>query len=85
MTAIASSQKCKAALFRNGRSQAMRIPKALELDCSEVLIYQEGERLIVEPVHPKGNLLAQLQGLEDIAEPFPDIDRTLPPLDDVDL
>lgn len=37
MPSIANSQKCKAALFRNGRNQAMRIPKALELDCLEVV------------------------------------------------
>ncbi len=72
-------------MFRNGRSQAMRIPKALELDCAEVLIYQEGDRLIVEPVQPKGNLLVQLQGLQAIAEPFPDIDTSLPPLDEVEI
>jgi len=63
----------------------MRIPKALELDCEEVLIYQEGARLIVEPVQPKGNLLTQLQGLENIAESFPDIDASLLPLDEVEI
>jgi antitoxin VapB len=57
-------------LFRNGRNQALRIPREF--------------RLIVEPVR-KGKLLALLASLDSLTEPFPDIDDDLPPLDDVQL
>ncbi|NGX17062.1 AbrB/MazE/SpoVT family DNA-binding domain-containing protein [Wenzhouxiangella sp. XN24] len=71
-------------LFRNGRNQALRIPREFELEGEEAIIHKEGDRLIVEPVR-KGRLLALLASLEPLAEPFPDIDDDLPPLDDVRL
>ncbi len=37
-------------LFRNGRVQAVRIPKEFELPGEEVLIRKDGHRLIVEPI-----------------------------------
>ena len=36
-------------LFKNGRSQAIRIPKKIELPGDEAIIRKEGTRLIVEP------------------------------------
>lgn len=71
-------------LFRNGRSQALRIPREFELEGDEAIIRREGDRLIVEPVR-KGRLLALLATLEPIDETFPDVDDGLPPLDDVEL
>ena len=71
-------------LFRNGRNQALRIPREFELEGEEALIHKEGDRLIVQPIR-KGRLLALLASLEPLAEPFPDIDDDLPPLDDVRL
>ena len=71
-------------LFRNGRNQALRIPREFELEGEEALIHKEGDRLIVEPIR-KGRLLALLASLEPLTEPFPDIDDGLPPLDDVRL
>jgi antitoxin VapB len=44
-------------LFRNGRNQALRIPREFELDGDEAIIRKEGDRLIVEPVR-KGGLIA---------------------------
>lgn len=69
-------------LFRNGRNQALRIPREFELEGEEALIYKEGDRLIVEPIR-KGRLLALLASLYPLTETFPDIDDALPPLDDV--
>ncbi len=69
-------------LFRNGRNQALRIPREFELEGEEALIRKEGDRLIVEPIR-KGRLLALLASLEPMAEPFPDVDDDLSPLDDV--
>ena len=71
-------------LFRNGRNQALRIPREFELEGDEAIIHKEGDRLIVEPVR-KGKLLSLLATLEPLKETFPDIDATLPPLDDVEL
>jgi antitoxin VapB len=71
-------------LFRNGRNQALRIPREFELEGEEAVIRKEGDRLIVEPVR-KGRLLALLASLEPLDVPFPDVDEDLPPLDDVAL
>ena len=72
-------------LFRNGRNQAVRIPREFELDASEVIMRQEGGRLVLEPVRSAGLLatLAALPTLED-AE-LGDWDAGLLPLDDAAL
>lgn len=36
-------------LFRNGGSQAVRIPKEMNFDSDEVVLHREGNRLIIEP------------------------------------
>jgi antitoxin VapB len=71
-------------LFRNGRNQALRIPREFELEGDEAVLRKEGDRLIIEPIR-KGRLLAVLASLEPLEEPFPDIDEDLAPLDDVEL
>lgn len=71
-------------LFRNGRNQALRIPREFELEGDEAIVRKEGDRLIVEPVH-QGGLLSVLAKLEPLGEEFPDVDETLPALDDVEL
>lgn len=68
-------------IFRNGRNQAIRIPREFELEGEEALIHREGDRLIVEPIR-KGRLLTLLASLDPLAESFPDIDEDLPPLDE---
>lgn len=76
-----------AKLFRNNRSQAVRIPAEFEFSGSRVLIHKEGERLIIEP-EPRPNLLDTLRSLAplDPADAFPDdVDGPLLPLRDVDL
>ncbi len=64
-------------LFRNGRNQALRIPREFELEGEEALIHKEGDRLIVQPIR-KGKLLVLLASLDPLTEPFPDIDDDLP-------
>ena len=71
-------------LFRNGRNQALRIPREFELEGDEAILRKKGDCLIVEPVR-KGRLLALLSDLEPLDEPFPDVDEDLAPLDDVVL
>ena len=71
-------------LFRNGRNQALRIPRKFELEGEEAIIHKEGDRLIVEPIR-QGRLQALIVTLEPLTESFPDIDDDLSPLDDVRL
>jgi antitoxin VapB len=76
----------EARLFRNNRSQAVRIPADFELPGDRVLIHRDGERLIIEPVKRK-NLLEVLAGLEPLGpeDEFPDIDDSLLPPKEIDL
>ena len=70
-------------LFRNGRNQAVRIPRDFELPGSEAVMHKEGERLVIEPKRRK-SLVELLDSWEPIDDEFPEIDD-LPPLDDVAL
>ncbi|MDO9225806.1 MAG: AbrB/MazE/SpoVT family DNA-binding domain-containing protein [Pseudomonadota bacterium] len=73
-----------ARLFRNGRNQALRIPREFEMPGEEVIILKDGDRLILEPLK-RNRLLEVLATLEPLDEPFPDVDVGLLPLDDVEL
>jgi antitoxin VapB len=77
----------EAKLFRNNRSQAVRIPAEFEFSGSRVLIHKEGDKLIIEP-EPKARLVEILKGLTSLAseDQFPeDLDATLLSLKAVDL
>ena len=69
-------------LFRNGRNQALRIPREFELPGNEAILRKEGDRLIVEPM-PRRSLLALLATWEPIEEDFPAIEDRPP--ESVDL
>jgi antitoxin VapB len=69
-------------LFRNGRNQALRIPRDLELPGNEAVIRKEGDRLIVEAVK-KQSLLALLATLQPLDEEFPEMED--PPVNDGDV
>lgn len=60
-------------LFRNGRNQAVRIPRELELQGEDAIIRKEGNRLVIEPTAPR-SLLDLLASLEPIEEDFPPIE-----------
>ena len=64
-------------LFRNGRNQAVRIPREFELPGKNEVIRKEGERLIVESVPPQ-SLLEILATLAPMDEEFPEIPDTIP-------
>lgn len=70
-------------LFRNGRNQALRIPREFELPGDEAILRQEGERLVIEPVKPRRTLLEVLATLEPINEELPEFDD--PPVADEDV
>ena len=59
-------------LFRNGRNQAIRIPREFELEGTEAIIHKEGDKLIIEPVKKK-SLKALLAILPTLDEDFPEI------------
>ena len=77
----------EARLFRNNRSQAVRIPVEFEFPGNRVLIHREGDKLVIEAA-PKKQLLDILRSLGPLGEEdaFPDdVDAGLLALKDVDL
>jgi antitoxin VapB len=64
-------------LFKNGRSQAVRIPRDFELPGTEAVMRKEEGRLIIEPVQPR-SLLALLATLDPIDDAFSMIDDPAP-------
>jgi antitoxin VapB len=70
-------------LFRNGRNQAVRIPRDFEMDGNEAIIRKEGNKLILEPLGIKNRLLELLTKLDPIQEEFPEMED--PPVKDEDL
>ena len=71
-----------ARLFKHGDGHAVQIPPEFELSSEEVVIRQEGRRLVIEPA-PAHSLLDVLSRLEPIAEDFPPIDEL--PIDAIEL
>jgi len=71
-------------LFRNGRNQAVRIPREFEFEGDEAILRKEGDRLVLEPIRT-GKILSVLRALGPLKAPFPDIDDVLPPLDEPDI
>ncbi len=75
---VHSSKPREARLFRNNRSQAVRIPAEFELPGDRVLIHREGAKLVIEPVTKPSNII-ELLALWKTEEPlgaddqFPDI------------
>lgn len=72
-------------LFRNGRNQALCIPREFELPGDEAILRQENGCLLIEPVAYAGDLLGALAELEPLEKELPNVDQVLLPLDDVDL
>ena len=70
-------------LFRNGRNQAVRIPRDFELDGNKAIIRKDGERLILEPVSAKNRLVELLKTLDPIQEKFPEMED--PPAEDEEI
>jgi antitoxin VapB len=69
-------------LFRNGRNQAVRIPREFELPGAQAIMRKDGDRLIIEPA-PSKSLLALLATLAPLDEEFPPVPEL--PVDPVDL
>lgn len=72
-----------ASLFRNGRNQAIRIPREFELEGTQAIVRKEGNYLIIEPL-PSGNgLLDLLAGWEALDEDLPDVSDPPPAPEEV--
>jgi antitoxin VapB len=69
-------------LFRNGRNQAIRIPRELELPGTEAVLRKDGNRLVIEPV-ARASLLDVLATLKPLTGSFPE--PSSPPPSPVDL
>jgi antitoxin VapB len=69
-------------LFRNGRNQAVRIPREFELPGEDAVMRKVGNQLIIE-MPKKMSLSEWLDTLDPIDEPFPEIeDLPAEPLDE---
>lgn len=64
-------------LFKNGRNQAVRIPREFELPGEDAIMRKDGERLIIEPAPPR-SLLALLATLPTLDEDFAPIEDVPP-------
>lgn len=83
-----SSNHKEVKLFRNNRSQAVRIPVEFELPGDRVLMHREGNKLIIEPVARPANiaeLLAEWRRESPLApeDHLPDIEDTLAQPEDI--
>jgi antitoxin VapB len=65
-------------LFKNGRNQAVRIPREFELPGEDAVMRKEGDKLIIEPAPQMKSLLELLDEWEPLDEEFPEIED-LPP------
>jgi antitoxin VapB len=70
-------------LFRNGRNQAVRIPREFELPGKEAVMRKEGNRLIIEAPPTRKTLFELLDSFETIDESWPEIED--PPPEPVEL
>lgn len=59
-------------IFKNGKNQAVRIPRQFELPGQDAIMRKEGKRLIIEPAAPKSllGILAILPALDDDFPPI---------------
>jgi antitoxin VapB len=59
-------------LFKNGRNQAVRIPREFELPGEDAIMRKDGNRLVIEPAQPM-SLLAWLATIEPLDEDLAEI------------
>jgi len=70
-----------AKLFKNGRSQAVRLPRQFRFEGSEVTIRREGESVILEPARPRSWPDGYWESWGTVTEDF-EAPAPLPPGDD---
>ncbi len=57
-------------LFKNGRNQAVRIPREMELPGNEAVMYRDGQRLVIEPAR-RPSLRGLLETWDPIGTDWP--------------
>ena len=72
-----------AKLFLNGRSQAVRLPKAFRMPGKVVKIHQEGRRVILEPLDDNWDALEA--SLSQFSDDFMPDGRDQPPMQEREL
>ena len=65
-----------AKIFKNGNSQAVRLPKAFRISGDEVKIYKRGNQVILEPMEPTWDTL--FDSLDEFPEDFMENGRNQP-------
>ena len=65
-------------LFKNGRNQAVRIPREFELPGEDAIMRKEGDKLIIEPAPRLNRSWHYLETLEPLDEDFPEIEGFRP-------
>ncbi|CAB5504574.1 hypothetical protein [uncultured Gammaproteobacteria bacterium] len=69
-----------AKVFKSGNSQAVRLPKAMRFDVSEVDITKDGDNLIIKPIKP--NLADAFYASGELHDAFKDFERDdTPPIE----
>lgn len=69
-------------IIRLGDRQTIELPPEFELPGDEVVLYKDGDNIILRPVKSL-SLIEYLDTLEPMEEDFPEIEDL--PLDDVDI
>ncbi len=77
------SSERRVKLFRNGRNQAVRIPREFELPGDDAIMRKEGDKLIIEAKKKQTSLIELLDSWEPSDEAFPEIND--PPPEPVDI
>jgi antitoxin VapB len=67
-----------AKLFQNGRSQAVRLPKDFRMPGTEVKIFRQGDRVILEPISETWDAL--FESLDEFPDDFMKDGRNQPDL-----
>lgn len=68
----------KVSFFRNGRNQAVRIPKEFEVAVKSGRMMRDGTKLIIETAEARPSLKAWLKTLEPMDIQWPEIEDPLP-------
>jgi antitoxin VapB len=66
-----------ARLFRNGRNQAVRLPRDYEIDAEEVYIQRDGDSIVIRPKPRSWDAYFEQAGR--LSEGFPDTIEDAPP------
>jgi antitoxin VapB len=77
----AGGERRTARLFTNGASQAVRLPKEFRMSGTEVRIWKEGNRVVMEPILTGWD--AMFAAIAELPEDFR-IERNQPPMQERD-